>query len=675
MTLMEPGSYARKHTTKESKVPSMQKNVQKLLSFFRDWKNQKVYLKWMFAHIRPFLSVFLLLLLINGCASLLGVFQTVAAKNLIDGAAGVFQSAPPEATPSMSTSPAVTPPAVALPEQAPQTAALPMASLTEIPPSAFPQPSGLLLLAATLLFSIALHAALDYLSTIVHERYSFAVRLRAFDQVLQSEWEWVASYHSGDVVARLTGDVDTFATGTASMIPDLFLLIFRLVSAFAVLYYYDHVLAVTALLLGPAGALLSLLLSDKLKKVQMALKETESKSLALMQETVSNIAVVKAFSWEEKSIAWLSGIRDERMRLVKLRSKRNIAINLGMQIVFAMGYLTAFAWGIYRLQAGSITFGTMSVFLSLAMQIQGPIMSLAKMIPQFINVLASAGRVMEIDGQTPEPHAEEKVTPVHVGIRMHDVCFSYHEELILKNVCLDIRPGDRIGVIGYSGAGKTTLIRLILGFIHPGRPGREPKEPGQALGEPGHVLFYNDLGEEEPASRSARRLVAYVPQGNSLQSGTILENLAGGKDISMAEIWEALTIADAVDFVKSLPEGLDTRIGERAGGLSEGQAQRIAIARAILKDAPVIILDEATSALDEKTEAAVLQRLSGSGKMKTCIIITHRRGMLAYCNRAFEIANAEVLEIDIGKSGGNEWRKKPITNVEAPEINAEKQVT
>lgn len=564
----------------------MQKNIEKIRFFFQDWKNQKIYLKWMLAQMKPFLGLFLLLLLIDTCASLLVVYESVVAKHLIDGATG--------------------------------------------DPSGNPQ-SYLIILAATLLGTIILYAVLDYLSAIVHERYAFAVRLRAFDRVLQSEWGWIASYHSGDMVTRLTSDVDTFANGTATMIPDLLLLIVRLISAFSVLYYYDHMLAIMALLLGPFGAILSVFLGDKMKKYQVALKETESKSLSLMQETVLNIAVVKAFQQEEKCTSWLSGIRDERMHLVKKKSKRNIYVNLSMQFVFTIGYMTAFAWGIYRLSTGSITYGTMSVFLSLAMQIQGPIMSLAKMVPQFINVLASVGRVMEVDGQQPEEPAEACVEPEGVGIRMHDVSFSYLEDQILDSVQFDIRPGDWVGVIGYSGAGKTTLIRLLLGFIH-------PKEPGQ-------VLFYNASGKEEIASKSARRLIAYVPQGNSLQSGTILENLrAGNAEASIEKIWEALTIADAEDFVRNLPEGLDTAIGERASGLSEGQAQRIAIARAILKDTPVLILDEATSALDERTEAVVLERLSQHDKAKTCVIITHRRAMLEFCNRAFEMTNGQIIE-------------------------------
>lgn len=561
----------------------MQKKIREIRTFLGDWKNQTRHFRWMFNQTKAYIGPLLLLFAVDMGASLLGVGSSVVGKHLIDSATSGQG----------------------------QASILPLVAIT--------------------LGIVLLYACINYLTSLVHERYAFTVRLRAFDHVLQSEWRQISSYHSGDLVARLTSDIDSFANGTATVVPDFFLLIVRLVSAFAVLYHYDQTLAVTALLFGPMGAIFSVVFSDRLKKYQIALKETESKYQAHMQESIVNISVVKAFQQESNCFDRLSAIREERIGIVKRRNQWNAFINLCMQLIFNAGYLTAFGWGIYKLSTGSITYGTMSVFLSLVTQIQGPVFGLAKLFPQFIAVLASVGRIMEIEDQQQEHIDAPVIRSQDVGLLMRDVHFAYHEDQVLQGVDLDIRPGDIVGLIGYSGAGKTTLIRLILSLIHP-----------QGSGE---VLFYDHTGAQEVVSRSTRRLISYVPQGNSLYSGTLLDNLHMGKaDATEEEIWEALEIADAADFVRHLPQGLRAVIQERAGGLSEGQAQRIAIARAILKDAPFLILDEATSALDEKTEATMLSRLSKSKRMRTCIVITHRTAMLQYCTRALEIADARIYE-------------------------------
>lgn len=564
----------------------MQKKIIKLRAFFLDWENQLKSIKWIFLQTKVYIGPLLLLFLVDVTASLLGVESTVIGKHLIDGATSD-------------------------------------GSLL----------GGILPMIVVSLAIILLYAVINYLSSLIHEKYAFTVRLRCFERVIHTKWQKISSFHSGDLVARLTSDVDSFAYGTATVLPDLLLLIVRLVTAFSVLYYYDHVLAITALLLGPMGAFISIAFSDKLKQYQIALKETESKYQALMQETIANISVVKSFELETESYRRLFAIREERLHIVKLRNRWNMLINFSMQLLFNAGYLTAFGWGVYRLSTGSITYGTMSVFLSLVTQIQGPVMGLAKLFPQFITVLASVSRIMEIEQQEQEVPLEPIVHGEQVGILMQDVSFAYQEEKVLSDVRLDIHPGDIIGLVGQSGAGKTTLIRLILSLITPSSPGQ--------------VLFYDSSGAKEVASSSSRRLLSYVPQGNSLSSGTILDNLTMGRaNATDTAIWEALEIADAADFVRNLPQGLQTIIQERAGGLSEGQAQRIAIARALLKDAPLLILDEATSALDEKTETTILSRLSASKRLRTCIIITHRKTMLKYCTRAIEMVDTRVYAKD-----------------------------
>jgi len=562
--------------------------LKKIIAFFRDWDNQSRYLGWMIKRTRPFAGSLFLLFILNVVIAVTGIGSTVFSKYVIDGATGSGKN--------------VTTPGIA----------------------------ALVVIAAA---SIAVSAVTSIISTHINERYAFGIRSQAFDTILKGAWTKVSSFHSGDMITRLTSDIDRVANGIASILPNFLFLIVRILIAFSVLFYYDNFLAVMALVVGPVGVILSLLFSGKLHKYQTQLNATESSYRSFMQETVEHIAVSKAFSREAVSHARLLSYRDERLRLILKRNKLSTAMNLCINVIFNAGYFIAFGWGIYRLSTGSITYGTMTVFLSLVAQVQGPIMGLGSIIPQFITVLSSTGRVMEIDAIAEEQRlADEKFFPDKIGLTMRGLSFAYGEDNILDDVSLAILPGEIVGIVGYSGSGKTTLVRLILSLITP---------------QAGEQFF---VGEnwEEPISASSRRFVSYVPQGNTLFSGTIADNLRMGRPDAEAELlWEALEIADAADFVRLLDNGLDTRIGESGLGLSEGQAQRIAIARAVIRNAPLLILDEATSALDAQTEEKVLQRMCAAGLLKTCILITHRRTMLRFCTRALEVDNQLIREFDI----------------------------
>ncbi len=569
----------------------MREKAKKLIAFFKDWDNQSRYLKWMITKTKPFFWSLMLILLLNFSISVTGIGSTVITKYIIDGATGagkVFTA------------------------------------------------QGVTILVVLTLVSMAVSAFSGIITTLINERYAFSIRLKVYDNVLRAKWQKIMSFHSGDIVTRLTGDIEAVSNGISSIIPNFIFLLVRLIIAFCVLFFYDHFLALAALIIGPVGVLLSLIFSGKLKYYQEELRKTESEYRSFLQETVENITVVKTFEQEASCGEKLLQLRNKRLKLIVKRNKLNIAISLCIRFTFSAGYLIAFCWGIFRLSNHSITYGTMSIFLSLVSQVQGPIVDLGSIIPQFITILASTGRVLEIDSIEIENSAEQTISikTNNIGLKIDNVSFSYGREVILENINLDIKPNDIVGIVGYSGSGKTTLVRLILALVSPE--------------ENGKLNFYDDTGAIEKASASSRRFISYVPQGNTLISGTIAENLySGNKDATQDDMWQALEIADAAEFVKELDDGLQTIIGEKASGLSEGQAQRIAIARAIIKTAPILILDEATSALDALTEDRIIKNMCESNLLHTCFIITHRRSMLSFCTRALEIDDKHIKEFQI----------------------------
>lgn len=569
----------------------MKEKINKLVVFFRDWDKQSNYLKWMVSKTKPFMGPFIFIFALNLLISVTGVGSTVVTKYIIDGVTG--------SGPDFTT-------------------------------------LGVVVLILLTSLSIAISAVSGILATYINERYAFSIRSKVYDNILRGLWQKLITFHSGDIVTRLTSDIDRVANGISSIIPNIFLLTVRLGIAFCVLFYYDHFLALAALLLGPVGVFLSLIFSGRLRKYQEELNRTESEYRSFMQETVENIAVLKTFEQEEFCNQRLASLRDRRLHLIMKRNKLNMAMNICIQVVFNAGYLVAFCWSIYRLSTNSITYGTMTIFLSLVAQVQGPIINLGSIIPQFITVLASAGRVIEMDSINSENSAGNRIKDgaENIGLIIQDVSFAYGREKVLENVHLNIRPNDIVGIVGYSGSGKTTLVRLLLSLVYSQKGGK--------------LIFYDDTGAMEEVSAAARRFISYVPQGNTLISGTIADNLrTGNQEATAEEMWQALEIAGAFTFVKELEDGLNTNIGEKALGLSEGQAQRIAIARAIIKAAPILILDEATAALDVQTEEQVIKRLCESNLLHTCFIITHRSSMLNYCTRALEIEGKQLRELQL----------------------------
>lgn len=490
-----------------------------------------------------------------------------------------------------------------------------------------------LLLYAGLIFAMqVVNVVSSLISAVLNEKFSFGIRKQIYDKIINSHWLDVKKYHTGDLMTRLTSDAGNIANGIIGTIPNIILLCLELLVVFIYLCTYSWQLAVFALMIAPIAALASWWLGKKLKKLQVKVQESESNYRSFMQESLANLLVVKAFANEDYSSDRFQELRDERFYWVYKRQKMGVASSTVMSITFQVGYIVAFSYGAVQLSAKAITYGTMSAFLSLVNRVQSPILGLAHQIPQVVSVIASAGRIMELQNMPTEEKLPEHISAEKVGVSVKNVTFGYiKDETVLDNVSLDIKPGEFVAIIGESGIGKTTLIRLIMSFM------------GNYTGQ---ITFSNEKGETERANAGTRNFLSYVPQGNTLFSGTIRENIRmGNLNATDDEMWEALKMASGYDFVKELPGGLDCVIGERGHGISEGQAQRIAIARALVRKAPFLILDEATSSLDMETEQKVILGLQDLNPRPTCLIITHRKSILDYCDRELIIKDRQMEEV------------------------------
>ena len=469
------------------------------------------------------------------------------------------------------------------------------------------------------------------MSTVLSEKFSFGIRKQIYEKIINSHWMDVKKYHTGDLMTRLTSDAGNIANGIIGTIPNIIILVIELVLVFFTLFYYSPLLACFALLVAPVAALVSWWFGRKLKTLQIKVQESESSYRSFLQESLANLLVVKAFANEEYSANRLTKLRDERFYWVFKRAKLGLASSTSMSVAFQLGYIVAFAYGAVMIAAKTITYGTMSVFLTLVNRVQSPVLGLAQQIPKVVSILASAGRIMELQNMPLEEKEEITIQTERIGVDIKKLSFGYTDEAVLENVSLNVKPGEFVAIIGESGIGKTTLIRLIMSFMSDVQ---------------GDISFYNTYGESIRANASTRNFISYVPQGNTLFSGTVRDNiLMGNLSATEEEIYDALKLSAGYDFVMELPEGLDTVIGERGHGISEGQAQRIAIARAFVRKAPLLILDEATSSLDEATELSVLEGLQALTPKPTCIIITHRKSILQYCDREIKIENSQTIEM------------------------------
>ena len=460
---------------------------------------------------------------------------------------------------------------------------------------------------------------LGLINTILNEKYSFGIRLQVYNKIIRSNWTTVEKYHTGDLMTRLTSDAGNVADGIINTIPQVIRLVIELVVVFFMLFSYSPMLACLGLCVAPVAGIASWWLGKKITKLQVKVQESEAKYRSFLQESLANLLIVKSFRNENYASERLTELRENRFHWVFKKTKMSMASSVAMSLAFQIGYITAFAYGALLIYRGEITYGTMTVFLTLVNRVQAPVMGLAQKVPLIVMILASAGRIIELQNIEMEPVSENTLESREIGVKIDDLSFGYTDETIIEDASVDIKPGEFMAIVGESGIGKTTLVRIMMSFLDK---------------YSGRITYYDDKGNTENNNAGMRDYISYVPQGNTLFSGTIRENIRMGKvDATEEEMLEALKLSAGYDFVMSLPKGLDTVIGERGFGLSEGQAQRISIARAFIRKAPFLILDEATSALDEGTEQQVITGLMNLTPRPTCVIITHRKSILKYCDR------------------------------------------
>ena len=497
----------------------------------------------------------------------------------------------------------------------------------------------LVVVGGSLLLSIASSALGEYLTG----RLTISLQQGLLAALYQKNYAGIARFHSGELLNRMFSDVGVVVGGVTGLPPAVAYLSFRLIGAAAALLALAPGLTLVFLAVGALVCLVMTLLRGLLKGLHKQVQEARGTVRSFLQEALGSLLVTKVFRAEERVLARSSGFQERYFRIRMKRQAFSLLGGAGFGLIFQAGYFLTMVWGCWQILVGAVSFGTLTALLQLVSQIQSPFSGFSGLISRYFSTLASAERLMELENLPDEPHRETETGAAFLRERerlyreLRTICFehvdfSYGRSPVLEDVSFQIEKGDFVSVTGLSGGGKSTLFLLLLGAYQP---------------TAGHISFRMspDAGKPElEPGQDVRKLFAYVPQGNGLFSGTLRENVTFFQpEAEEGAVWEALRVACADGFVRDLPEGLDTMLGEHGCGLSEGQMQRVAVARAILSGAPVLLLDEATSALDEATEAELLENIAAL-QDRTCLIVTHRKAALEICGRHLVIRGTRVSE-------------------------------
>lgn len=560
-------------------------------------------IKWITSHARPALPFLIFSIIANTIFSIIGIYNITVSKSLIDSAINKDSQATIH---------------------------------------------WLIVMVVITLISMISSPVTSFMSTHSSTKLTQDIQRKIYKHIQCSDWLEQSKFHSVSLLTRVTADVGNISSAILGTIPSLVSLLVTLIGSFYTLIDWAPSIALVAVFIGPFLILVGKYFSSKLKTLYKEAQEEDVKYRSFMQESIQNIMIVKTFCMEKINMHRLVDIQNNKYKIAMRNTKLSVITSLSISFCSSLSYFAIFTWGVLNIAKGASSYGEFTGILLLYSKIQSPFSSLTSMIPSLISTIAATERLMEIEAIPIEKMANEKeldnfsnstlslsstVSSIFTrpDIIFDDVNFAYKaNNNILTNINLTIESGETIAFVGPSGEGKTTMIRLILSLINP------------TLGN----VFLREDSIIKDMNRNYRDLISYVPQGNTLFSGSIRDNLRYGKpNASDDEIRAALTSACAIDFVDNLDDGLDTMIGEKGVGISEGQAQRIAIARAFLRERPILILDEATSSLDPETEVNVLKAVRSLPSKPTCIIITHRPSALNICNRIMKLEKGHLKEV------------------------------
>ena len=494
------------------------------------------------------------------------------------------------------------------------------------------------LMIGMMLFSLALNSINSYINARISIYVNNDIQAGIFDRIMDARWKELSNYPSGDLLNRFNGDVGTIAANAINWIPNLVINIYTFIATFVVLWRMDYAMALIAFLSAPILLGLSRFIMRRMKEYRKRVLELNSKMMSFEVETFYNFDMIKSFGifgyYSKKLREWQQRYKKFNLDYNKFEIKSNILLTLVSSVVS----MAAFAYCLYRLWTGQIMYGDMTFFLQQRSALSNRFNSLVATIPGMLNSSVSAHRIRELIDLPREEHDPKNAELLEeqrgsgITVSVNDITFGYDERKnVYENSEFKVSSGEIVAIMAESGGGKTTLIRLLLGML-------EPQE--------GNVTLKSGSGNEFPMNSDMRRFFAYVPQGNTLFSGTIADNMRMvNEEASDEEVIGALKTACAWEFIEQMPDGINSVLGERGRGLSEGQAQRISIARALLRNAPILLLDEATSALDRDTEERVLHNIMESHPDRLIILSTHRPAALKLCDRIYRIGEGKIGEI------------------------------
>ena len=484
----------------------------------------------------------------------------------------------------------------------------------------------------------------SYLSNWISIRVDNEIKADIYEKMLSTEWEAITQYHTGDLLVRWSTDASNISEGVLSFIPNLIIYLFKFIMALSIVIYHDASFAIFALIGMPVSVIMSRTLMRRMVNNNKRSAALNAEMSGFNQESFSNIQTIKAFDLIRLYCRRLRDLQQKYLTMKLEFNKMSMVTSFIMSVVGMAVSYSCYGWGIYRVWSGAISYGTMTLFLSLSGQLTSTLNALISLVPTAINLTTSAGRLMDILNMPREDYSlsddvarlKEHAVKNGITVEIHNMSYTYaNGTQVFKNASFTAKPHEIVALVGPSGEGKTTMLRILLSLLRP--------QSGECTVSTKYGISEMSL-QLTPATRA---LFSYVPQGNTMFSGTIAENMRSVKpDATDDEIINALKLSCAWSFVSKLPEGIDSSIKERGGGFSEGQSQRLSIARAVLRKAPILLLDEATSALDVATERNVLKNIMRDDYPRTCILTTHRPTVLGMCSRIYSIKERQCRVLD-----------------------------